>query len=68
MKIVIYGDFGCPYSYLASLRADALLESGVAEIDWRAVAPDRGRPGGSRDELGRDLAAISLYAQPGRPT
>ena len=65
MKIVIYGDFGCPYSYLASLRADELLESGVAEIDWRAVAPDRGRPGGSRDELGRDLAAISLFAQPG---
>ena len=65
MKIVIYGDFGCPYSYLASLRADELLESGVAEIDWRAVAPDRGRPGGSTDELGRDLAAISLFAQPG---
>ena len=49
MKIVIYGDFGCPYSYLASLRADELLESGVAEIDWRVVAPDRGRPGDSRD-------------------
>jgi len=65
MKIVIYGDFGCPYSYLASLRADELLESGAAEIDWRAVAPDPSRPGGSRDELGRDLAAISLFAQPG---
>ena len=65
MKIIIYGDFGCPYSYLASLRADELLESGVAEIDWRAVAPDRSRPGGGRDELGRDLAAISLFAQPG---
>ena len=48
MKIVIYGDFGCPYCYLASLRADELLESGVAEIDWRAVgrtAADRGQPG-----------------------
>lgn len=65
MKIVIYGDFGCPYSYLASLRADALLGSGVAEIDWRAVVPDRGWQGGSRDERGRDLAAISLFAQPG---
>jgi hypothetical protein len=65
MKIVIYGDFGCPYSYLASLRADELLESGVAEIDWRAVAPERGRLGGRRHELDRDLAAISLYAQPG---
>lgn len=65
MKIVIYGDFGCPYSYLASLRADALLRSGAAEIDWRAVVPDPGRPGGGRDDPGQDLAAISLFAQPG---
>ena len=65
MKIVIYGDFGCPYSYLASLRADELLESGAAEIDWRAVAPDRGQPGDSRDEPSRNLAAVSLYARPG---
>lgn len=34
--IVIYGDFNCPYSYLASLRADAFIGSGVA-VDWRAV-------------------------------
>lgn len=65
MTIVIYGDFDCPYSYLASLRADELLGLGVAEIDWRAVVPDRGRPGGGRDNPGRDLAAISLFAQPG---
>ncbi|HEX6452423.1 MAG TPA: hypothetical protein VF060_23555 [Trebonia sp.] len=66
MKIVIYGDFGCPYSYLASIRADTLLRSGAAEIDWRAVAPDRGRPRGGRDDPGQDLA-ISLFAQPGEP-
>ena len=64
MKIVIYGDFGCPYSYLASLRADELLRSGAAQIDWRAVATDRSPSGGGRDKLGRDLAAISLFALP----
>ena len=48
MKIVIYGDFGAvPTPTWLVLPADELLESGVAEIDWRAVAPDRGRPGGA---------------------
>lgn len=34
--IVIYGDFNCPYSYLASLRSDTFLAAGIA-VDWRAV-------------------------------
>lgn len=34
--IVIYGDFNCPYSYLASLRSDSFISAGVA-VDWRAV-------------------------------
>jgi len=62
MAIIIYADFGCPYCYLASLRADQLLWSGIAEIDWRAVTdrrdpPDdsRGRKDG-RDDRDRDLA------------
>ena len=37
MEIIVYADFSCPYCYLASLRADQLLWSGAAEIDWRAV-------------------------------
>lgn len=40
MKLVIYGDFNCPYSYLASVRADVLAARGLAEIDWRAVEHD----------------------------
>jgi 2-hydroxychromene-2-carboxylate isomerase len=32
----IYGDFNCPYSYLASLRADVFIAAGV-DVDWRAV-------------------------------
>jgi 2-hydroxychromene-2-carboxylate isomerase len=33
---VLYGDFNCPWSYLASRRAALLAADGV-EIDWRAV-------------------------------
>ena len=41
MNVIIYGDFNCPYSYLASLRADRLIRSGTAGVDW-AVEHDRG--------------------------
>jgi 2-hydroxychromene-2-carboxylate isomerase len=40
MHVVIYGDFNCPYSYLASCRADVLLERGIAQVEWRAVEHD----------------------------
>jgi hypothetical protein len=33
---IVYGDFNCPYSYLASLRVDALLATG-GDVEWRAV-------------------------------
>ena len=36
MNLVVYADFSCPECYLASRRADALSQAGVA-IDWRAV-------------------------------
>jgi len=62
MEIIIYADFSCPYSYLASLRADQLLWSGAAEIDWRAIthSTDDGR-----DDRDRDLAAVAALAGPG---
>jgi DSBA-like thioredoxin domain len=62
MEIIIYADFSCPYSYLASLRADQLLWSGAAEIDWRAVthSTDDGR-----DDRDRDLAEVAALAGPG---
>ena len=40
MQLVVYGDFNCPYSCLASARVDRLLARGAAEIDWRAVEHD----------------------------
>lgn len=40
MALTIYGDFNCPFSALASTRADRLLAAGLHEIDWRAVQHD----------------------------
>lgn len=40
-RLVIYGDFNCPFSYLASRRADRLLAQGAFEVEWRAVQHDR---------------------------
>jgi 2-hydroxychromene-2-carboxylate isomerase len=41
-RLVLYGDFNCPWSYLASRRAALLAADGV-EIDWRAVEHDAPR-------------------------
>ncbi len=38
-RVVLYGDFNCPWSYLASRRA-ALLSADGVEVDWRAVEHD----------------------------
>lgn len=43
MTIVVYGDFTCPYSYLASCRTDVLIEAG-ALVEWRAVEHRPGLP------------------------
>jgi hypothetical protein len=65
MYLVIYGDFNCPYSYLASARADVLVERGIAEVEWRAVEHDRGIPepsepldGDLMSMLDRELAEV----------
>lgn len=36
-RAVLYGDFTCPASYLASLRLDRRLAAGLPAPDWRAV-------------------------------
>lgn len=62
MRLVIYGDFNCPFSALASRRAEALERAGKAQVDWRAVehAPEI-PPGGEKvlgalaDELDGEL-------------
>jgi predicted DsbA family dithiol-disulfide isomerase len=42
--LTIYGDFNCPFSALASMRADVLLAGGLYEIEWRAVQHDTAIP------------------------
>jgi hypothetical protein len=42
-RLTIYGDFNCPFSALASARADVLLAAGYA-IDWRAIQHDKAIP------------------------
>lgn len=44
LELVIYGDFNCPFSALASERAARLEATGRAIIDWRAVEHDRTIP------------------------
>ncbi len=70
MEMIVYGDFNCPYSYLASQRVDALIRRDRAAIEWRAVEHEPGlsmigTPSGiSRDVWERDLAAAASLALP----
>lgn len=57
MSAIVYGDFNCPFSRLASDRVDTLQERGMA-FEWRAVQhepdmPPEGRPveGSVREQL-----------------
>ena len=36
----VYGDFNCPYSYLANQRVNNLADLGAVQADWRAVEHD----------------------------
>ena len=71
MKVIVYGDFNCPYSYLASQRAGRLIRGGAARVDWRAVEHDCGlaRTGTSSDAdrwaWDRELAEVAALALPG---
>lgn len=68
MRLIVYGDFNCPYSYLASQRVDALLRLGRADIDWRAVEHDprlsmTGTPSSADHETwARELAEVTALA------
>ena len=65
MKLIVYGDFNCPYSALASARVDALQRAGAAEVEWRAVQHDASMPAGGlpvegdlRAELEREIDEV----------
>jgi len=57
MNLIVYGDFNCPYSCLASVRVDALTARGVADVEWRAVEHDPTLPTPSRSVSG-DVAEM----------
>jgi predicted DsbA family dithiol-disulfide isomerase len=70
--LLVYGDFNCPYSALASRRVDELLRIGAAEIEWRAVEhepelPPEGRPveGEFLKKLRGELDEIAELLRPG---
>lgn len=75
MALILYGSFNCPYSYLASLRADRLVQLGKAEgVDWRAVVHDPDVPAGGKpvsgelaDMFDRELDEIRGLLLPDEP-
>jgi len=65
-RLTIYGDFNCPFSALASARADVLRPADAYEIDWRAVQHDTAIPtageaveGDTAAELAEEIATIA---------
>ncbi|HEY8471118.1 MAG TPA: DsbA family protein [Natronosporangium sp.] len=71
MSLVVYADFNCPWSYLASCRVDALAAAGV-DVDWRAVEHDPRLPvtGRRLDPEGQvaakeELSAVAELLLPG---
>jgi len=63
--LIIYGDFNCPFSALASARADVLLGTGRYQVDWRAIQHDQAIPstgevveGGTAAELEAEVASV----------
>lgn len=72
MELVVYGSFNCPYSYLASLRTDRLVQLRNARVEWRAVVHDPDVPAagtpvssGLADTLDAELREIRGLLAPG---
>jgi hypothetical protein len=59
--LTIYGDFNCPFSALASARADVLLAAGTHAIEWRAIQHETTLPAGG--ELGAGDVAAALASE-----
>ena len=55
-RFVVYGDFNCPWSYLAYRRASVLAAAGV-QVDWRAVEHEPWTPG-ARDRRTARVAGL----------
>jgi hypothetical protein len=68
--LVVYGDFSCPWSYLAFRRTRVLADHGI-DVDWRAVEHDPRRPGRARrlparvTDLQQELDRVLAMLLPG---
>lgn len=72
--LVIYGDFNCPFSALASMRATVLERRDGVAIEWRAVEHDPTIPlhgealtGELREELLQELTQVRGLLRDGEP-
>ncbi len=72
MELLVYGDFNCPYSALASYRASWLESTGVARVTWRAVQHDPAIPATGEPlsatlarDLQREVAEVRSLLAPG---
>lgn len=72
MEVIVYGSFNCPFSYLASLRADRLLAEDTIALDWRAVVHDPRIPasgiaveGELADDLDEEIERVHGLLEPG---
>lgn len=72
--LVLYGDFNCPFSALASTRAAELERRGRAAIEWRTVEhdptiPPAGEPvaGELAEMLAGELEQVRGLLRPGEP-
>jgi hypothetical protein len=57
--LTIFGDFNCPFSALASARADVLLAAGTHAVEWRAIQHDTTIPAGGELVDGDVAAALA---------
>ncbi len=58
-RLTVYGDFNCPFSALASVRADVLMAADAYEIDWRAIQHDTGIPAAGEPVEGDTAAQLA---------
>lgn len=71
-RLVLYGDFNCPWSYLASRRASLLEDAGVT-VDWRAVEHEPWSPRPFMDSslrfgrLAAEMEQVERLLLPGEP-
>ena len=71
MALIVYGDFNCPFSALASHRIDLLLAAGTVDVEFRAVEHDpdipldgRAMVGDPRDVLAGEIAQVKGLLTP----